>query len=331
MGLRKTASNACESSVVLLSEVTRTGAGAHFEKSIVYSGIDWQFKCHVAICLGALCASRSMLSGRLRYRIAGKKCPHAIGGTSKVAAQLKPIQPQKLYVIAANRLAEQIKAGVWTPGARLPSERELSDTLGISRASVREALRALESIGILYSKRGAGHFVAEQSGAIPKNEALISLVDQGDPQELMEARRALEPEVARLAAIYRDIDDLERLYEALERMQQLEADNLFEEYLEADFEFHLLIGYATHNPVVIDLERVIIERMKAPAWKAAAYTIVPKNRPANRQQHAEILAAIMARKPKDAYQAMLNHLAHVARNLRNISSFQEVMDFAPPF
>jgi len=246
-----------------------------------------------------------------------------------VAVELKPIQPQKVYVLAANRLAEQIKGGMWQPGSRLPSERELSEILGISRASVRQALRALESIGILYSKRGAGHFVAHQDGAIPKNEALTSLVDQGDPQELMEARRALEPEVARLAAIYRDIDDLERLYEALERMERLETDNLFEEYLEADFDFHLLIGYATHNPVVIDLEQVIIERMKAPAWKAAAYTIVPKNRPANRQEHAEILAAISARKPKEAYQAMVQHLAHVARNLRNISSFQDVMDGEP--
>jgi len=181
----------------------------------------------------------------------------------------------------------------------------------------------------LSSKRGAGHFVEQQDGALTKSEALTSLVDQGDPQELMEARRALEPEVARLAAIYRDIDDLERLYGALERMERFETDNLFEEYLETDFEFHLLIGYATHNPVVIDLEQVIIERMKAPAWKAAAYTIVPKNRPANRQEHAEILAAISARKPKEAYQAMVQHLAHVARNLRNISSFQDVMDGEP--
>src|SRR4051812_20123103 len=147
--------------------------------------------------------------------MAGKP-PIMLGGTSAVAVQLKPIQPQKVYVIAANRLAEQIKTGLWSPGARLPSERELSETLGISRASVRQALRALESIGILVSKPGAGHFVAEQNGAVPKNEALTSLVDHGDPQELMEARRALEPEVARLAAIYRDIDDLERLYEAMD-------------------------------------------------------------------------------------------------------------------
>jgi DNA-binding FadR family transcriptional regulator len=233
------------------------------------------------------------------------------------------IKAQKVHVIAASWLAEQIKNGVWPVGGRLPSERELSETLGISRTSVRHALTALESIGILSSRRGAGHFVAQPPVTSASTEALSSLVTQGDPQEIMEARRALEPEVARLAAIYRDIDDLERLHVALDRMQQSESLAQFDIYLEADFEFHLLIAYATHNPVIIDLESVIVERMKAPAWKVATRTIVPRNFPSNREEHRQILAMIAASNPREAHQAMVHHLAHVARNIRNISLFQE--------
>ncbi len=233
------------------------------------------------------------------------------------------IQVQKVHVIAASWLAEQIKNGVWPEGSRLPSERELSEMLGISRTSVRHALTALESIGILHSRRGAGHFVAQPPVTTASTEALSSLVTQGDPQEIMEARRALEPEVARLAAIYRDIDDLERLHLALDRMQNSESLARFDIYLEADYEFHLLIAYATHNPVIIDLETVIVERMKAPAWKVATRTIVPRNFPSNREEHRRILAMIAASNPREAHQAMVHHLAHVARNIRNISLFQE--------
>lgn len=236
---------------------------------------------------------------------------------------LGPVRAQKVYVIAANWLAEQIQAGRWPVGERLPSERDLSDMMQISRTSVRQALMALESIGILRSRRGAGHYVLQLPGSASQSEALTSLVSEGDPQEILEARRALEPEIARLAAIYRDVDDLQRLYEMQELTIQNEDLRSLDKYIEADYEFHLRIAAATHNPLLLDLERVIIDRMKAPAWRAATYTILPHNFKSNRLEHEAILNAIVAQKPREAHDLMVQHLKHHARNIRNISSFQE--------
>lgn len=234
---------------------------------------------------------------------------------------LTPIKPQKVYVLASNHLIYQIQAGVWPPGTRLPSERELSEILGISRSSVRQALTTLEAIGVLYSKRGVGHFVTKEAVNLASNEVVDSLISQGDPQELLEARRIIEPEVARLSAVYRDADDLARLYDCINTMRSKEETDAFDEYLEADFRFHLELAYATHNPVISDIVEVIVERMKAPPWQVATRMIVPKTYNTNRQEHMAILDAVVERKPKEARQAMLSHLASVAKNLHNISAF----------
>ncbi len=268
-------------------------------------------------------ASQRQLHGEPHGHDAEPREARALDG---LPIALHPIQPQKVYVIAANQLSAQIKAGVWPAGSRLPGERELSTLLGISRASVRQALATLESIGVLYSKRGVGHFVKEGAAVMAGPDMVNSLLSEGDPQELLEARRFFEPEIARLAATYRDGEDLARLYEALDRMRLEEERGNFELYLEADFFFHLALAYATHNPVIIDMARVIVERMTAPPWKAATYTILPNTLTVNRTQHSDILRAVAARKAKEAQQAMIVHLATTAKNLRNISVFAELSE-----
>ncbi len=240
-----------------------------------------------------------------------------------IATALEPIQPQKVYVMAADRLAEKIRAGQWPPGTRLPAERELSEMLGISRASVRQAIMALESIGVVQSKRGVGHFFKEGAAAALSGQVVNSLVIGGDPQELLEARRIVEPEVARLAAIYRDSDDLTRLFDVIDRMKAAEVAGHFGQYLEADVYFHMALGFATHNPIIVDLERVVVERMKAPPWRAATYTIVPKTIVTNREEHTAILTAVAMRKPRQALERMILHLDNITRNLRNISEFSD--------
>lgn len=239
---------------------------------------------------------------------------------------LTPVEAQKVYVIASNNIFAQIKAGVWPPGTRLPPERELSDMLGISRSSVRQALSTLEAIGVLYSKRGVGHFVKEGAATVKSNDIFSSLIKQGDPQELLEARRIVEPEIARLSAIYRDSEDLTRLYTIIDEMKSKERSGDFGKYLDVDFNFHLALAYATHNPVIIDIEKIIVERMKAPPWQTATYTIVPKTLSTNRNEHLEILEAVASRKPKDARSAMIRHLSSIAKNLQNISAFSEVQE-----
>lgn len=237
---------------------------------------------------------------------------------------LQRVQKPRVYVIAANQLADKIREGVWSPGTRLPAERELSEMLGISRASLRQALIALESIGILHNQRGSGHYVVQAPADPPQREVVRSLVERGDPQELLEARKILEPNIARLAAIYRDDDDLTQLYDVMHRMKQGEKSGDFSRYIEADFDFHIVLALATHNPVIIDLEQVIVDRMELPPAKTTTNMVIPKNLPANRQEHQVILDAVTRQKPKEAFQAMVAHLATIAHNLRRLSDFSDV-------
>jgi GntR family transcriptional repressor for pyruvate dehydrogenase complex len=228
---------------------------------------------------------------------------------------MAPIRTQKLYVVAANEILREIKSGTWKPGSRLPSERELSDIFAISRTSVRQALSTLEALGIVYSRRGVGNFVNVGADKLAGAEVTDSLMSDGDPQSLLEARNMIEPDTARLAAVNRDRDDIERFKEVICRMAAEENIDSMSRYLDADYYFHMVLAYATHNPIVIAMTRVIVERMKAPPWRNASLAVAPVSFAENLAEHTRIVEAIHARAPKKAYEAMTRHLRGVARRL----------------
>src|SRR3954454_15521681 len=106
----------------------------------------------------------------------------------------RTFRPLQRYEQIAERLAADIRSGLLAPGERLPSERELARQLEVSRASVREALAALQLQGVVETRAGAGTFVA--ADAQPSQE----LPHDASPSAVLEARAQLEPAVARLAA-----------------------------------------------------------------------------------------------------------------------------------
>src|SRR6476646_4468866 len=115
------------------------------------------------------------------------------------------------YEQVAERLAADIRSGALAPGERLPSERELARQLEVSRASVREAIGALQVQGVVETRPGAGTFVA--AGARPARE----LPHDASPSAVLEARAQLEPAVARLAAQRAQPDAaVENLLQAME-------------------------------------------------------------------------------------------------------------------
>ena len=243
-----------------------------------------------------------------------------IDGQELSALNMAPIRAQKLHIVAANQILREIRAGTWKPGSRLPSERELSTILAISRTSVRQALATLEAVGIVHPKRGAGSFVDAGADKLAGAEVADSLMVEGDPQSLLEARNMIEPETAALAALNRQRDDIMRLKEVLSRMAAEESEEPISRYLDADYYFHMVLAYATHNPVVIDMTRVIVERMKAPPWRNASLTVAPVSFAANRAEHVRIVEAVRQRAPKRARDAMANHLRGVARRQKQVSS-----------
>src|SRR5918998_5830024 len=110
-----------------------------------------------------------------------------------MSAEQTTFRPLQRYEQIAERLAADIRSGLYAPGERLPSERELAKTLEVSRASVREALASLQLQGVVETRHGAGTFVV---GPPPSNGAQ----HDASPSAVLEARLQLEPAVARLAA-----------------------------------------------------------------------------------------------------------------------------------
>lgn len=216
---------------------------------------------------------------------------------------------RKLYQQVAASVADAIQRGEFAPGQRIPSERELADEYKVSRPTIREAMIALEVIGVVRSRHGSGIFVADNP---PLDAPMIGL-DIG-AFELTEARRLFEGEAAALAAVSitdEEIATLETLIEAMERENQ---EHVSGEH--ADREFHLTIARATRNSAVVDVvESLWDARYRSPLCqhmleRARSVGVVPRI-----DEHQTILAALRERNPKAARKAMRAHLERVIDGL----------------
>ncbi|MER5788888.1 FadR/GntR family transcriptional regulator [Streptomyces sp. NPDC001980] len=165
-------------------------------------------------------------------------------------------------VIAA--LRNQITSGEWPVGARIPTEPELVEQLGVARNTVREAVRALAHNGLLDIRQGSGTYVAatsELAGVMHRRFA------EADPRHIAELRSTLESSAARLAAVRRTEKDLGQLDTLLARREQAWRSGDAEAFVAADATLHLAVVAASHNDVLTamyaDLGEVLREWLRA--------------------------------------------------------------------
>ena len=186
---------------------------------------------------------------------------------------------------------------------------------GVSRSSVREALKALEVLGILESKTGVGSFVKEDTPSDAVFSLLHELAEEGGPFEIMEARKAIEPQIAFLAALRRTADDLKAIKRVLDLMEQQVAKG--EPTMEVHLEFHLLLAAACRNPVLADCMRLISGRMRKRFWQIMkADSLSRRGRPAvYLGHHRKVLKAIDEQNAPKAKTAMVEHLEAVEDGL----------------
>ncbi|WP_295581456.1 FadR/GntR family transcriptional regulator [uncultured Oscillibacter sp.] len=169
---------------------------------------------------------------------------------------LKPVQRVKLSAQIEEQMKQQILEGKWRAGERLPSEHELSDIFQVSRVSIRQALQALSAQGLIETRSGDGSFVKQPGlrdlvlGSIPD----IYLAEDS-LRSVMEFRRLFEGPVAELAATRATDAQLRQMEALYRRMQETAAGNI-KEHSGFDFEFHMLIGTMTQNPMVEAIYRV---------------------------------------------------------------------------
>ncbi|WP_225099411.1 FadR/GntR family transcriptional regulator [Streptomyces sp. CoH27] len=161
---------------------------------------------------------------------------------------LEALRPSPLVEQAAQRLRQQIAAGHWPVGGKLPGETTLARELGVGRSTVREALRALAGAGLVRPRHGAGVFVIATEPA----EDWPARLRRAAVTDVYEVRMGVEVQAARLAAHRRTPQDVEALRGALDGRRAASAGD-DAEFIDADIALHTAVVTAAHNPVLADL------------------------------------------------------------------------------
>jgi len=234
-------------------------------------------------------------------------------------AAIKPdfevVRRQKIYQAVARQI-ERLILEKLKPGDKLPSERELSETLQVSRGSIRDAIRSLELIGLVEPRQGAGTIVrgpSPRSSVSPIAHALKR--QQKMVSELLDFRKMLEPPLASRAATNASPDEISEMEEILQRQEAKLARG--ELAIAEDAEFHYCIALASGNSVVLKVLDILMDLLRDTRERALQ---VPGRSQKSLSGHRRILSAIKHRDAEAAKSAMRRHIEDVEAILRGRSN-----------
>ncbi len=218
------------------------------------------------------------------------------------AVQAGPENPPSFEVLAKIRML--IEGGRFPPGSKLPPERVLAAELGVGRPSLREAIKALNVLGMLESRRGSGTFV---KSAAPLTEGLPVLANAAGADfgvlELLEVRKILEPRAAWLAATRAGEKDLLEIETARQRLEMHDRD--WKLVARLDYELHSAIFRGARNPVLDHINQFLVAHILAKrADKVSFFPDLERLR----CDHKAIVEAIVKRHADAAEKAMIDHL-----------------------
>jgi DNA-binding FadR family transcriptional regulator len=218
-----------------------------------------------------------------------------------------------------------ITSGHFTLGERLPAERALAEQFGVSRPSLRESIQTLISRGLLVSKPGGGTFVENDKphAAVPCSSPLIELFRENPEYrfDVLEIRHALEGNAAWYAALRATDDDKQNIREHYEQMIALHGSEDPMEEARADAAFHLSIVEASHNLVLLHVMRGLFELLQnSISHNLDKLYAVPRVFEPLKEQHHELMEAVVASKPERARKAAQEHLAFVEDSLKSIDA-----------
>ena len=162
------------------------------------------------------------------------------------------------------QVRDLIKEGKLKPGDKLPPEQVLAEKFGTSRPSVREALSALEILGITESRGGKGNFIKDTPRSPLYEQKVMELEEEESPFELLEARKAVEIEIAELAAKKATTKDIDAISESLNEMKG--ALSNIPRMMELDGEFHPSIARAAHNNLLFSMMIYLTDILKEKLW-----------------------------------------------------------------
>ena len=223
---------------------------------------------------------------------------------------LKLVRPKRMYEQIAEQIEALIRSGSFAPGSRLPAERELAELIGVSRPSIREALIALETAGLIETRVGDGTYVGP-TAAIAAGLPWTRSRDYGPgPLEQFVARRAIEPACAELAALAATPAQLDRLDASYARMAAVIAagQNPAAEHAR----FHVLIAEAANNSVLENVARELWRLRAGEMWETLRRRVeAPEMLALGMAFRRRLIGCLRARDAAGARAAMEAHLDRV--------------------
>lgn len=216
---------------------------------------------------------------------------------------------RKVYEIVFQKIQTEILDGHFQVGDKLPSERDLAVQHGVSRNSIREAIRLLELNHLVEIRRGEGTFIRNSSLQMPSGQmtTVLASIDRTILYDMLELRLILESQCAALAAIRATASDLERMAEALEMMKGALDDE--ELGIQADLNFHLAIAEATHNQALVELITSLEQNMRNTIKATRNYRLANKdNFTRTFEEHKAIFIAVSRGESLEAEKLMKKHI-----------------------
>lgn len=229
-----------------------------------------------------------------------------------------PIKNKKVYEQVIEQIQDMIMEGKLKKGDKLLSERELAEQLQVSRPSIREALRALEIIGLIETRQGEGNFI---SGSVENSFfqplSVLFMLNNGRPKDILELRVIIEVQIAALAAKRMTDEHKAELEDLMSKLWEAETE---EESAKIDTELHYKIARITENYLLISLLQAISSLMES--FIGNARIMILKNTESKNlltEQHQRICRALIAEDSQEAENAMRDHL----ESINNIIEYLE--------
>jgi GntR family transcriptional repressor for pyruvate dehydrogenase complex len=227
--------------------------------------------------------------------------------------KLKPVKTKRIYEEIVEQIRLLVSEGHVKAGDRLPSERDLAERLQVSRASVREALSALEMMGLLEIRSGEGTYIKQVNiDSVVAPLAWVLSMEKDTVLELLEVRKILETQAAVLAAERAETEELSEMRQALGEMKRdLKLERLGDA---SDHSFHYAIARGTRNKILIRLMNAISDTMHQ-TLRASRIKLYESEGIPERlyREHENIFLAIEAKSPDKARNLMLGHLEGVEK------------------
>lgn len=209
-------------------------------------------------------------------------------------------------------LRKEIVSGGYRRHDRLPASRNLAQSYGVARNTLRDALAQLEREGLIETRAGSGTYVVFEP-----QSPVISVVDDANPLELIDARFALEPHICRLAVLHGSRENFEQLERLCDRMEAAKSDPI--QFSEADSEFHQQLAAITKNKLLIWMIQQVNRVRSMDEWTRMRHlTLEPQIIGRYNEQHRQILEALRQREPERAANYMKEHLETARLSLTRV-------------